>query len=630
MERVQFQQEQMLDELKDLVEKKLFTVKETKQIIKQRTAFENALIRRVAKKADFLRYAQYEMNLELLRRKRLERAKVPPGPATVSDYALVRRQFHIFERALKRFKSDVGLWTQYIQVAQKEGARSLVGRITARALQLHPNVPSLYIIAAQHELSHLSPSTARSLLQRGIRMNPESIEIWREYVKMELGFIESLRRRWDVLGIKNGKGKEKERLLDINDGSDAEDITMLEEGPSLDEGIAARQEILDGVIVKTVISSAVQALPKIELFESLNGLINEYPSPTELRESLLTHLDGLLRATMPEHPQAIRILSTRLLRPGLVGERLIEGVKGANTMMLSSAKNSGKEETLQVYSYFVMDQCHSLIDDDLKLYLVSSLKALIHTHRTSPSLLSTHIKLLTEGARQGVTEQEKVLITAQRYTSRVPGSACVWLARLAAIQEFSGTNIEEVWAEARRCVSGSYKDVAAVWTWGLGFLGDERKRNVHEELLRESMRDSSLRDVHELLLMSYVSVLSESRQVPETGRTADTNQETNHLANWLIGMRHMQRTFLTTGKVWQKAFTLEMQGAGDTAVLREIYEFWRRVDLVESTVEWAKWLLKTGNGKEAKDVVSRSNNEEVRERWRMLVEKGEAEAGGEI
>lgn len=51
---------------------------------------------------------------------------------SISDYALVRRQFHIFERALKKFKSDVGLWIQYIELAKKEGARSLVGRISAR------------------------------------------------------------------------------------------------------------------------------------------------------------------------------------------------------------------------------------------------------------------------------------------------------------------------------------------------------------------------------------------------------------------------------------------------------------------------------------------------------------------
>jgi len=41
--------------------------------MKKRTAFETALVRRVSKKADFLRYAAYEMGLEQLRIKRVER-----------------------------------------------------------------------------------------------------------------------------------------------------------------------------------------------------------------------------------------------------------------------------------------------------------------------------------------------------------------------------------------------------------------------------------------------------------------------------------------------------------------------------------------------------------------------------
>lgn len=41
--------------------------------MKKRTAFETALVRRVARKADFLRYAAYEMNLEALRKKRVAR-----------------------------------------------------------------------------------------------------------------------------------------------------------------------------------------------------------------------------------------------------------------------------------------------------------------------------------------------------------------------------------------------------------------------------------------------------------------------------------------------------------------------------------------------------------------------------
>jgi len=57
---------------------------------------------------------------------------IKTGATTISDYALVQRQFQIFERAVNKFKSDVALWVQYIEVAKKEGARALVGRITAR------------------------------------------------------------------------------------------------------------------------------------------------------------------------------------------------------------------------------------------------------------------------------------------------------------------------------------------------------------------------------------------------------------------------------------------------------------------------------------------------------------------
>jgi U3 small nucleolar RNA-associated protein 6 len=143
--------------------------------------------------------------------------EIPPGPATISDYALVRRQFHIFERAVNKFKSDVGLWVQYIEVAKREKADALVGRIIARwvlicrqhvvaycgdrALQLHPQESGLYIMGAAHELDQMSATGARTLLQRGIRINGDSMDLWKEYVKMEMGFIERLRRRWEVLGV---------------------------------------------------------------------------------------------------------------------------------------------------------------------------------------------------------------------------------------------------------------------------------------------------------------------------------------------------------------------------------------------------------------------------------------------
>lgn len=136
---------------------------------------------------------------------------------------------------------------------------------------MHPNKPALFILAAAHELEHHSPSAARMLLQRGLRLNGESIELWKEYVKMELGFVESLRRRWDVLGIRvPGTDKETtkrtedpssaimgERIADeaLEAGADAEAA----EYEAADEaGAAARRRVLEGAIVESVISSAGQ------------------------------------------------------------------------------------------------------------------------------------------------------------------------------------------------------------------------------------------------------------------------------------------------------------------------------------------------------------------------------------
>ncbi len=46
--------------------------------------------------------------------------------------------FSIFERALRRFKSDVSLWVEYIQAAKKLKARNLVPSLCARSVQFSP------------------------------------------------------------------------------------------------------------------------------------------------------------------------------------------------------------------------------------------------------------------------------------------------------------------------------------------------------------------------------------------------------------------------------------------------------------------------------------------------------------
>lgn len=174
--------------------------------------------------------------------------EIPKSPPSISDYALTRRQFHIFERALQKFKSDVSLWLQYLRVAQREGARALAGRIAARAVQLHPRTPALYVLAAAHELAHGDMGAARALLQRGLRLNADSTEMWREYVRLELGFIEAVRRRWGLLGI----------TLDSVDGEGGEQGERVDRAEEQAMGDAARRAIMDGAIVRQAIDSAAK------------------------------------------------------------------------------------------------------------------------------------------------------------------------------------------------------------------------------------------------------------------------------------------------------------------------------------------------------------------------------------
>ncbi|KAI0344754.1 hypothetical protein BDW22DRAFT_1372113 [Trametopsis cervina] len=641
MERVHFQQEQMLAELKDLVQKGLFTQTEVKQIMKKRTGFETALVRRIAKKNDYLRYVNYEMGLEALRKKRIERLKLPRSAPSVSDYALVRRQFHIFERALKKFKSDVGLWIQYIELAKKEGARSLVGRISARALQLHPNVPALYILAASHELSHLSPSAARTLLQRGIRLNAESVEMWREYARMELGFLESMRRRWGVLGIDlNGKGKGKAQAdEDIEDGMNEGEVEQMQtdaDGQG-DEAEKARREIMQGAIVNSVVSNAVKALPKAELITALHGLFMSYPTTAELRESLLRHLHTLAQQVLPTDPVTARLSATRHLLPGLDGAALVDSLKLANEQLSSAVSHAwmaspshDADSMAEAYAGFVEEWVQKEgTDASLQVYLLTSLHALIQkltdkkTDISAPSpLLSTHLHLVARNRTLHalLPYTKHISPLPKRYTASAPAKtdARVWLARLEAEKAFNvgETVLRESCRAARSLVHGD--GVLDVWLWGLSDSADEAqvRSTFLKTLLSESMRMQdapSFRTVHDGLLQQCTSVFT---------KLATPQSRLSYI-------QELSSAYLLSASTFEAFFhaetSLEPQLQSEE-VLKAVYDMWRRRDSASASLAWATWLLQKGNGKEAADVVLRARGEAGTQRqalddgWRKVLE----------
>ncbi len=105
-------------------------------------------------------------------------------------------------------------------------------------------------------------------------------------------------------------------------------------------------------------------MPKIELFESFNEVLTQYPVPSDLRESLIQHLDAVLQDTLPDHPRTVKILCTRCLRPEMKGDELVEGIKRANETLLRAA-DSKNEQVLAVYADFVQEWSRALIDENL-------------------------------------------------------------------------------------------------------------------------------------------------------------------------------------------------------------------------------------------------------------------------
>lgn len=363
------------------------------------------------------------------------------------------------------------------------------------ALQLHANIPLFYILAASEELNNLSPSVARSLLQRGIRLNPDSIELWREHVRLELGFIESLRRRWDVLGVNMTSNDEDQAMATPTDSD-------------VPSSADARKQVLNGAIVQSVIenacagmfspsswslsfpdySSCSLAIPKAELFVALRDTINEHPSPAPLRTILLEHLHSLVPQFLPRDPRGIKLLATRHLTSTLEGEALVDAIQQANEQLSEQCgQNLESEEVLQVYADFVEEWVRKDTTDSAlvraiyitflrcssntsgcaqKDYLTACLASLTKRAGKSPSLSSSHLRCLSlHLPSPSNLEHTRTLI--KKYTRRNPASSPVWLAALE-LEKLLGTSTETIastWASAR--ASASNEGRSEVWLWGL-------------------------------------------------------------------------------------------------------------------------------------------------------------------
>lgn len=143
----------------------------------------------------------------------------------------------------------------------------------AQAIRFHPNVPGLWIYAAAWEFDqNLNVAAARAHMQRALRACPKSEDLWVEYLRMELTYINKLKARKVALGEDNGtlsqarKNVEEEKWKEVN-----QDLFMtLDEGKQDQNGLVSEDETENkadtlgeqaALVFQAIYGGAVEALP---------------------------------------------------------------------------------------------------------------------------------------------------------------------------------------------------------------------------------------------------------------------------------------------------------------------------------------------------------------------------------
>ena len=205
-DKARFFLEQSVPELHELAAKKIFTREEINSIAKKRSDFEHKLNARGSRPSDYARYAEYEMNLEILRRKRVKRLGVK-----TTNHTGERRIFFVLDRATKKFQGDIALWMQYINYARKRRSNKKVSQILTSVLRLHPTKAELWIYAANYAMEDQGDITeARSYMQKGLRFCKKDERIWIEYARLEMIYISKIVGRRQILGLDDQRDQQED------------------------------------------------------------------------------------------------------------------------------------------------------------------------------------------------------------------------------------------------------------------------------------------------------------------------------------------------------------------------------------------------------------------------------------
>ncbi|EOD52952.1 putative rrna processing protein utp6 protein [Neofusicoccum parvum UCRNP2] len=277
-------------------------------IAKKRSEFEHILNGRGSSQpSDYARYAEYEMNLESLRKKRAKRMGVKAG-----GHSGQRRVMFILDRATRKFHGDLALWFQYLSYlrSQKSTGKKLKEVLTA-VLRMHPTKPDLWVWGARTALDvDADMTSARAYMQRGLRFCKTSRQLWLEYAKLEMIYVAKIAARRQILGLDQERKKKAEQTAEDMDADmiALPEITAEDINPSLakDDGVdkvalenLANTPVLQGAIPRAIFDEAMKQFQNdAKLAEQFFNMFAEFDR-TPCTKAILEHIVDTLNKRNP-------------------------------------------------------------------------------------------------------------------------------------------------------------------------------------------------------------------------------------------------------------------------------------------------------------------------------------------
>lgn len=195
----------------------------------------------------------------------------------MSDYSIAGHIVSLYSSAVKKRPGSTKLWHAYLtHVVRTSNSGPEISKALAKAIAFNPTSSAIWLLAIRFEADGTKTASgsggvgggnidsARKLCMRALRFTkagtPEdSRKIWIEWIRLEISFIERMRKRWELLGIQDavsGNANMEDADMETAAVNDTEADEFKAGAQIADAQKQGQSAVLEGAIVEVVMNNA--------------------------------------------------------------------------------------------------------------------------------------------------------------------------------------------------------------------------------------------------------------------------------------------------------------------------------------------------------------------------------------